>query len=434
MPNSAINPGQAVVEYALIVPDRNPIILNSGVMVHQHSALHDSIYGPATYSHRIRTTTTEFIDNEVKQAMASGTGRLRFRLGVGTPDNMFWLPWQEHVITHYSALLESIGTQAGHIIEFETQDFMFLISRTTKTVARKGTVSKIVGDICQEWNLQANVVEPTTGDGAYIQAFIDDSKFIRERMIRRARNQKGRGNFLYYFKDSVLHFHSPDYQAEVHNVIYYQANSAALVQIDNSQRLIEQGNAGVEMTAYDPYTAQTKVLYSDPAKALRYSDSIYQISRIPGVQRQLSYHSGVNFQDEAEVIGQNVYEHARGETFNLSLEVDKTIQIRHGDFVNLVVQPADEKASPWSGFYLVTEVKHVVQKGAVRSLYTLARGEIRKSLRNLTASTGQDILVNEQEAPGQPLNIPEIKSSQRTKGAGKLAADGRLYTTVQSPN
>jgi hypothetical protein len=434
MDNSAVIPGQAVVEYELVVPGKKSVVLGSSAVVHMESTLEDTIYGITVYRHRLQTLNTDFVDLQVKEAMASSNPRLRFRLGVGVPDAMFWLPWQEHIIVHYTAVLTSLNEQAGHTVEFETMDFMYLLTRGNLTQARKGTVSKIVTDMATEFGLKELVIEPTTGIGAYIQSYQDTAHFIRKRMVGRARNDKGRGNYLFYFKDGALHFHSPDYQAQVHSVLYYQANSANLAQIDNSQRLLDDGDAGTVMTVYDPYTAKTLVSGNDPTKALKYADSIYNISSIPGVALNLFHHVGPGIPEEGQIIGQNVYEHARSNTFNLILEVDKTIQIRHGDFVNLVVAPSDEKASPWSGYYLVTSAKHAIIKNAVRSVYTLARGEIQKSLTNLTEVRQSDILISEQAAPGQALNIAEIQNSQRTKGAASIAADGRLYTTVQSPS
>lgn len=434
MPNSAVNPGQAVVEYELIVPNKRPVVMNASSVVHAESTLEDNIYGMSVYRHRLRTLDTNFVDLHVKEAMASSSPRMRFRLGVGVPDTMFWLPWQEHIIFGYTAVLESLNEQSGHTVEFVTTDYMYLLSRSVLTQARKGTISKIVTDMATEFGFKETVIEPTTGVGAYIQNFTDSAEFIRKRMVGRARNDKGRGNYLFYFKDGVLHFHSPDYQCQVHRVIYYQANSSGLAQIDDSQKLIDDGNAGVTANVYDPYSAKTTISASDPEKALKFADSIYNLEAIPGHDAQIFHHVGPGIPEEGAIMAQNIYEHARINTFKLILEVEKTIQIRHGDIVNLVVQPSDEKASPWSGYYLVTAVKHVVIKNAVRTSYTLARGEIQKSLVNLTNVQAQDILVIEQAAPGQPLNIGEIKSSERTKGAGSLAADGRLFRTVQSPN
>lgn len=431
MPNETNN-GQAIVEFVLLVPNGRPLNLNTGVVSHEESALVETVYGFCVYNHRLRTQSTDFVDNQLKAAMAGGTPRIRFRLGFGLPDNMFWLPWQEHIVTQWSANLEGIGDQAHHLIELETQDLQFLLTRNSNVAARKGTVSSIVTAIAESHGFAENVIETTKGEGLYIQSFADDADFIRKRMIRRARNDKNRGNYLFYTKDNVLHFHSPDYQAELHRVVYFQTNGAALTQIDPSQKLIDKGVAGTAVIAYDPYSGQTKVIPSDPEKALKLADSIYDFTKASAVL-QIPYHLSANFSQEADAIGQNLYEHARGETLKLNLEVDKTIQIRHGDFVNLIVTPSDSKSSPWSGYYLVTELRHVVIKGSVRSVYTLSRGEITKSLANLTTVRSEDILVIEQAAPGQSLNVGELKSSQRTKGAGKIAGNGKLYTTVQPP-
>jgi hypothetical protein len=252
-------------------------------------------------------------------------------------------------------------------------------------------------------------------------------------MVGRARNDKGRGNYLFYFKDGALHFHSPDYQAQVHNVLYYQANASTWRRSTTASAWCATAWPGRRWLYTIPTRRKTLVANSDPVRALKQADSIYSLEKIPGHDLNIFHHAGPGIPEEGQIIGQNIYENARLGTFNLILEVDKTIQIRHGDFVNLVVTPADEKASPWSGYYLVTSAKHAIIKNAVRSIYTLARGEIQKSLSNLTDVRPSDILISEQAAPGQPLNIPEIRSSQRTKGAASIGADGRFFSTVQSP-
>jgi hypothetical protein len=177
-----------------------------------------------------------------------------------------------------------------------------------------------------------------------VQSFEDCAYFIRKRMVARARNDKGRGNYLFFFKDGALHFHSPDYQSEVQKVLYYQANASALAQMDNSQRLLDDGNAGTVMTLYTiPTRPRPWSRGMIPRKSLKYADSIYNIAAIPGVALNMFHHVGPGIPEEGQIIGQNVYEHARGNTFNLILEVDKTIQIPHGDFINLVVTPSDKR-------------------------------------------------------------------------------------------
>lgn len=434
MPSSQLYPGQAVVEYELVVPNNRTITLSNGILNHVSTTTKESIHGVCEYKHQVLTSTVDFADKLLKQAMASGTPRLRFRFGVGVPDAMYWLPWQEHVIVSWTGILESAGDQAGHALEIVTQDYMYLLNRGNQAHAHRGTIANILRTLANDHGFTAQVIEETVGEGIYIQTpGCYDVDFIRSRLIPRALNRRNRGNFAFYFKDNAMHFHSPDYQAEVHQVLYYQANSSSLVIRDQSQEMLESGNSSVVVVAYNPYTGETKAITNRPNNALKLASSIYNLA-IPNAQRAVRYHNSGNRPEEAEAICQNIYEDARFNTFALTLSVEKMIDIRHGDLLNLVVTPADNKSSPWSGFYLVTDVSHDIAKGSVHSRYTLMRGEIGASLANTTFVNSQDALVSELEAPGQTLNVPEIKSSQRTKGAGKISVNGKLYSTVLDPN
>lgn len=435
MPSSQLYPGQAVVEYELVVPNNRTIVLSKGIFNHVATTIVESIYGVCEYKHQVTTTTVDFADKLLKQAMASGTPRLRFRFGVGTPDKMFWLPWQEHVIIDWTGSLESVGEQAGHALNITTQDYLYLLNRGNIAEAHRGSISDIMRRMADNHGFKDHVIEDTVGDGIYIQTLgCYDVAFVRNRLVPRAINRRSRGNYAFYFKDNVMHFHTPDYQAEVHQVLYYQANASSLVFRDQSQEMLPNGVASVVVVAYNPYTGETKAIQNRPENALKMANSIYNMAAIPNAQRVLRYHNSSNRPEEAEAICQNIYEMARSSTFALSLSVEKLIDIRHGDLVNLVITPADNKASPWSGYYLVTEVKHDISKGSVLSNYTLMRGEIGASLSNTATANGQDVLVSDLDAPGQTLNLPEVKSSQRTKGAGKISMNGKLYSTVLDPN
>lgn len=431
MPNEE---GQAVVEYQLVVPDIEPVTLGAHSISHVDSTFEDTVYGTGRQQHKLVINNIEFVDDMLKRAMATGTPRLRTRLGVGAPQSMYWLPWQEHLILSYSASLESGGEHAGHVANIVTEDGMRILARGSTTRAHKGTVSKIVNDIATEVGIKNVVIEPTVGEGIYIQSLMSNFDFIRTRMTNRARNDKGRGSYLFFFKDNALHFHSPDYQPEFHDLSYSQSNNTALTLFDNSQPALDAGMFETRMMVYDPYTGQAREVASDPKKALRYADTIYSFQSVPNAGVLMPYHQGTNPPGEIDAIGQSVYERARTSALSLVLEAQRLIHIRQGDLVNLVLTPTNNKSSVWSGVYLVTRVKHVVIGNAVTTNYALSRGEVRKSRKNTTASGSDNALVNEQTAPGQDINIREVKSSQRTKGAGNSSVNGRLFVDVQQPS
>src|SRR6185369_1454226 len=98
--DTQISKGHAITEYELVLPDTPPVALPDSLITQEQSDLTESIYGPSVYRHRLRATRTDFFEKLIRQAMSQGTPRLRFRLGIGDPTNVFWLPWQDHIICH----------------------------------------------------------------------------------------------------------------------------------------------------------------------------------------------------------------------------------------------------------------------------------------------------------------------------------------------
>lgn len=424
--------GQAVVNFELSLPQQPVLPLTSGIVTYSGSELVEDVFGRKEYRHKFSTLIPEFVNDILRTAMASGTPAFRFRLGLGNPQQTMWLPWQEHFIVQYGAVTEGISKQAGHTLEVTTSDALFKIARANKTIAHKGLISSIVAFIAAQNELEA-VIEETSGQYLFIQNFIDDVQFIRERLVRRAVNPKGRGNYLFYILDNVLHFHSPDYQTTVKEVQYFQQPGSNLVQVDRSQQLWDEGVSGTRTIVYDPLTGETKEILSDAARALRYAKGIYALDSVVGGQRNIFYHLGANRPDDAKAIGQNTYEHARLNTFELNVDFDKNITVRTGDIINLVVTQQSQKTSPWSGLYLVAGTVYTISANAVVMKLILRRGEIQPDLSNVVTQAANRQLVPQAQAPGQDINLAEAKSSILTKGAGDQQSDSN-FSKIQSPN
>lgn len=427
------NEGQSHTEFELTVPDAKPVVLSAGLVTYLGSLLVETVEGPDTYTHRFTTLTTDFLEKYVKNAMAEGTPRLRFRHGVGDHDKIFWLPWQTHVITGTGGGLQGLADTSGHLLELDTACDLFLLDRGNKTIARKGKISAIVQQIAEENKIANTIIEPTITEILMIQSYDTDQQFIRKRLLRRAANSKGRGNYLFFMHDDILHFHTPDYHTALKEIFYHQSPSSSLAQIDESQNLFDDGVSGTRLVAYDPYSGTAKETVSDPGRALRLANSIYQLKNVKGAERTIFYHVVNNREEEALNLGQNTYEHARTGTFRVKLGLRKIIGIRAGDFLRLTVTTAAQKASPWSGFYLVEQVEHSIVKNAIDSMYTLKRGELQNIRRGNITVDNNMALTSEQEAPGHDLNLKEAQSSDMTKGAGR-SSTGAIFSTTQDPN
>lgn len=424
--------GIAAVEYQLAVSGKT-LKFNSQVVTFVDAEITDSVYSPSTGLHTFRTLDPSFLES-VKEAMTNADPVMQFRVGFGSFNQTYWLPWQKHIIRNYSAKFEGIGDNAGHLIVFATSNELVRLERSNKVIARKGKISEIVKAIASENKLDA-VVEPTDGQFLLYQCFIDDTRFIQKRLLPRAITAKGRGGFFFFIRDNVLHFHAPDYQTDARQMNYYDVFGTGLTVEDTSQdsRLWDNGVAGLRVVAYDPYTAEMQEIESKPESALRLADSIYQYGNVNNGQQNIPYHMSSNPLTEINAIAQFHYAVARQQVFRCAVSVDKTITIRHGDLLNLSITQQNQRASSHSGYYYVTGVSHVIKKTSVNSTYHLERGEIRGQSQSLTVQSSDQQLIPVTAAPGQDPNIMEAQSSEQTKGAGKQSS-ATTYAAIADAN
>lgn len=428
-----ITEGYASVQYKLILGHKQTVEFSPQFVTFVDAEIKDDVYGAGTGLHTFRTLDPNFLES-VKQAMSSANPLMEFRLGFGSPNGTNWLPWQQHIVVKYSAKFEGIATAAGHLLVFDTANVLIRMERSNNVRAHKGTISNIVAAIAAENFLEA-IIEPTDASKFILyQSFQDDTRFIRERLLRRA-SRRGRAGYYFYIRDNVLHFHTPDYQASVRELNYYNVFGTELTVSDLSQdpALWDAGMAGVRLIAHDPYTGQTKEIESSPDRALRLADSIYDFASIPDGARNIPYHASQNPLTEIDTLAQSFYQVARQQTFRSTVSVDKTIILRHGDLLNLSVTQQNSKASSHSGYYYVTTAAHFVKKQSVNSTYILERGELRGQDQSFTVQNTQEQLIPTSKAPGEFPNIREVQDSQLTKGAGRQSS-AITYSTVQNPN
>ncbi len=399
------------------------------IVQHLKSILRESAVKTVFCTHEFVTTQVDTVDKVLKALMTDGNPNVRYRVGLSTPTSEFWLPWQEHQIVHYAAMVRGMGQNAGHAFEITTADSIYTLNRPSRTANRQGTISAIVEQIAKDADLES-VVEPTKEKYAYIQVNQSDVEFIRERLVNRAVNDKGRGQYYLYTKDNVLHFHSPDYQSTLRQISYYDAPHLGLMQIDRSQQLWDLAAAGTRMIVYDPYTGKSQELVSDPEKYLRMADGIYRLDRVKDGKQTLLFHLGQNQPSEASAIAQNIYSFGRSVTFESTINVAKSITVRLGDLLQFVLAAVPEKASPWSGYYFVSGIMRTVEKETMRTVYTLQRGETTRDQTTVTQTNDLQQLEPETTAPGQDINPATTQNSALTTGAGKQESS-TVYVTVE---
>ena len=421
--------GKVAFEMELKGTTDKPLSLTGDLIQHVESTLNESTEEIPISFHRFNTQQVDLVDKTIKSLMADGTPLVRWRVGFVTEGKSMWLPWQEHQIVHCSAMVKGLGNNAGHNFEISTADRLFTVNRQTKIISRKGKISDMVKQIASDAGLEA-VVEPTVGTFAYVQVNESDIEFINRRLVHRCLNDKGRGQYLLYMRDNVLHFHTPDYQTDIKEIVYFETPFKDMTQTDNSQRLFDMGAAGTRCIAYDPYTGQTVDVVSNPEKYLRLADGIYRLDKIPNSAQTLTYHLGQNEPQEVTALAQNVYSFGRARTFEINTEFTRSLTLRVGDVLRLIIAPQREKISPWSGYYIVHASTRLIRKESLTASYRLKRGEIVRDQTTVTQPNAAAQLIPETTAPGQDINPSVTQNSILTVGAGKQESS-TVYATVE---
>lgn len=404
----------------------------------EESVICETINQPARHTHLIRTKTPDYLDKLVHTVMQGGTPRVQVRVGLVSGDRQLFLPWQEHQITYYKAF----PTQDGHDIRLDTADGLFVASRPDQKVrARRGIVSEIVTSMIGEVGESA-LVEPTKSNGGeiYIQSMMDDITFITRRMIPRAINAKGRGNYRLFIKDNVVHFHTPDFQADVHQLDYFNRSSGTMLAFsDNSQGCLIHGSAGATAVIHDPYTGASQTIRHDDTRALNYAKVTPRLFEVQSGDQPIPLHVGSNRSDEIQALIQNIYETTYSSMYEVELKMERMLLVRLNDMIDIIIRPDQAKTSPWSGLYSVTKVEHTIVRGAMESKFTMHRGEQASQGRNFQGlrSLGiPDLVIKENLAKGQVVNAAEVQGSSETTlttNTTERLSSGQVIKTVQAP-
>jgi len=428
--------GNVIIEAHIRVPGSNELIpFFQADMALVSATIVETVEDISTWEITVETASRNFVDNYLKNASAGATPRLRVRIGIGSlTGEMIWQPWQELIIRQPISKVVGLGEGSGYYTTVIASNLLWEINRINRVLARKGTVSNIVQEIADFYGLPA-VIESTKYEGIWVQSYISDFKFIKLRMMHRALNDKGRGNYKFFVKDNVLHFHTIDYQTDL-KTFNYQANAGtSLVLTDASQEALVDGAAGFRYVTHDPYSGIMQEILEDRSKVLVLGNEAPRGYDIKGIQKNVLFHIGSNRSPEALALATSRYEDAKSGAFIAELTIPKTLFFRAGDIVNLIVNPTQGQTTPTSGYYYVPRLVHHVEKMSVTTAVTFERGEWQGAVSNQPAlvQSGENILTPQNSIQGQTLNANAVQSSQITKGAGKETSRN-LFLDARNPN
>ncbi len=159
---------------------------------------------------------------------------------------------------------------------------------------------------------------------------------------------------------------------------------------------------------------------------------MHSLDKIVGAQKNIQYHLGANRPQEVEALAQSIHEESRSRCVNLEFKTIRSAFVRAGDVIRVTLNPSGKKSTPWSGLYRVNEVSSLVDKSSLVSRVSLSRGEFMTNQADSQSISGlvDNVVQDDQAAPGQDINIKEAQSSLLTKGAGDQAGSTSYVTTI----
>jgi hypothetical protein len=297
-------------------------------------------------------------------------------------------------------------------------------------VPHKGKISSIVQAIVALYDQEA-VIEETNYEGFYIQSFQSDLDFLRNRMLYRAKSLRGIGNYQMFVKDGIVHFHPPDYRADLKLIRYFKGPGTDLLKSDQGQIMLDKGVAGVRFVSYSPFGGQFKEIVTDRTKTLKFGNVIPDIERLKGAEVNYPHHITLNPEVEVQALADNFYEDARLNTYEVELTIPNTLALRHGDILFLDISASQERTSDWSGYYYVTKTTIAYLRGAISMRAVLRRGELNTSRDGATSAQNMhdsSVITPPRAAPGISLNVQEIEASQVTKDRQGVTPGGVVVT------
>jgi hypothetical protein len=425
--------GSAIVEAHVRVPGTNKLIpFFSPDVVFVKAIIEESVDDFVTWEITVQTASRLLVDNFLKNAAAGATPQIRVRLGIGNPaKEMAWLPWQDLIVRQPTSKAIGLSNAAGYFTTVTASDLLWESKRIKRVMARKGMISNIVQEIADFYNFPA-VVEPTKYEGLWYQSYVSDYEFITDRMLVRALNDKGRGNYKFFMRDNVLHFHTIDYQTSIKSFNYNITPTTALIFSDDSQEALRIGAGGVRYVVHDQYSGLMQELYENRSNVLVLGNEAPQLFNLKGAEQSVMYHVGSNRIPEALAMANSHYETAKNQAFRAELTLEQSTFFRAGDIVNLVVNPSKSQTTPTSGYYYTPRVAHVVNKASLTSTIFFERGEWQNATANQSAlvQSGENLIVTPNAIQGQQLNLNAAQSSQITKGAGNEASRKRFLDAI----
>lgn len=329
---------------------------------------------PSSISLVAQTRSADMIDKSLRNVMSGKVPMVKVRIGSKLTNRVSWGQWQTHVILALTAQPASFDPKAGHLIKLETRDPLWLAASSPHIRPEVGLASQIVNQVLGPY-FEKFELEPTSGRMSLVQVGETDLDFVVSRIIPRSANKDGSANYRLFCRDDVLHFHTVDYKPSLKRFDYAGSGSGINLFLEDCSSFVgASGASGTFVTSFNPYDASSSTTHSSEDKLIRHADAAPAYGF--GLRNLVLHRSDGNFElDEPSVVAQYYFDNQRRQAYTATLTAKRTLNLQLNDLVRLNVDQGKSR-SPWSGWWTVSRLCHLVDSGALTSTFVLQRGEL----------------------------------------------------------
>lgn len=328
---------------------------------------------PKTWTHVILASARSAFDQLDELLNTQKFPKVWLRYGIADGQSALFTDWEPQILVSVKGKASATpSVQHGYEVVMVTADLLYKMAKTERLATRKGKISDVVNAIARDGGFEKFAIETTQNDYALIQSFESDLEFIKSRILPLATNSAGESQFMLYARGSFLHFHTINYQ--LNGVFSFDIGelSSTLDTVTMENRVNENMHtdaAGISLIAFDPLTGKTAAWNTSPDSELSFGDTH------PEVDGRVYFkaHVGQNQLTALYAESQNRYTKSQVKLHEVSFLIKNYPYMGVGDLVK--TRFVQGRGDPWSGFYVVSYVRHVVDNSDVNTLYVLVRGE-----------------------------------------------------------
>ena len=358
------------------------------------------------------------------------------RYGVVNGGQSVYSAWEKHIIifcdqTPTTSLSPGSTGVTSYRVMITTVDMLYFLDVGDRVIVRKGSPSDIVASIAQGASLETDIEATQNSQYTLYQVGQTDYAFIIDRLIPRALNPRGYGDYKIFITNNKLRFATLDYNiSKIVPVVYTSALGPTFCFdfrfVDQTWKQIAKGAAGITSAVGSPLVSgKVDIATNDPNSTIRFADKTIQPTPASEFNKLMGRHKGDNPITEIQAQAQNAYSKARNQQCTAEFKISQNPFLTLAAIIDIQARTTFD----YAGRYVICKAKHVFESGVFTSTYHGMRDSITGQYAN-NPTLAVDYTQGNQPFGGSSANT--IGTPPRLNQTSDISATTSFQTVTRS--